>query len=57
MTMIFFIFAISAKAEELKISHVIVLDSSFQQIRVIDQPDQIKQLKLKIYRIPIGRTN
>jgi len=44
MTMIFFIFAISAKAEELKISHVIVLDSSFQQIRVIDQPDQIKHL-------------
>ncbi len=42
--MIFFIFSISVQAKELKISHFIVLDSSFQQIRVIDQPDQIKQL-------------
>ena len=44
ITMIFFIFAVSAQAEELKISRVIVLDSSFQQIRVIDQPEQIKHL-------------
>jgi hypothetical protein len=42
--MIFLIFAISAQAGELKISRVIVLDSSFQQIRVIDQPEQIKYL-------------
>ncbi len=44
ITIIFFIFAISAQAEELKISRVIVLNSSFRQIRVIDQPEQIKLL-------------